>query len=131
MVHGFLCTAPMFRKKFGNINTHENGLLNSYRIYIVSEMQRTPDISSPPSTKSTGGLTYTLLLILLLCTMPVLGSFAAALPLNLPPPPVFHQTNTAFRIHRIRNHREPLSLHCTRIPKPQNHWLAHISRTTL
>jgi len=63
------------------------------------------------------GLTYMLLLILLLCTMPVLGSFAAALPLHFPPPPVSHPNPALKNSKKTVSSRTPLTT-LQKKPKP-------------
>ena len=86
-------------------------------------MQQTPlrvpyiDTLFPPSTKQVYGLTYMLLRILLLCTMSVSGSFAAALPLHFPPPPVSHPNDALENSKNTESSRTPLST-LQKKPKP-------------
>jgi len=63
------------------------------------------------------GITYTLLLILLLCTKPVSGTFAAALPLHFLPPPVSHPNAALKNSKNSESSRTPLST-LQQKPKP-------------
>ena len=58
-----------------------------------------------------------LLRILLLCTMSVSGSFAAALPLHFPPPPVSHPNAALKNSKNSESSRTPLST-LQQKPKP-------------
>ena len=70
--------------------TPQQKLVKSTCSFLRKRLSPTLRASDSTFVKRVYRLTYTLLLILLLCTMPVSGTFAAALPLHFPPPPVSH-----------------------------------------
>ena len=78
-----------------------------------------PTLRASDSTfvKRVYGLTYTLLLILLLCSKPVSDTFAAALPLHFPPPPVSHPNDALKNSKNTESSRTPLST-LQKKPKP-------------
>ena len=88
-----------------------------------------PTLRASDSTfvKRVYGLTYMLLLILLLCAKLVSGTFAAALPLHFPPPPVSHPNAALTNSKNTESSRTPLSK-LQKKPKPAEPLVgAHLS----
>ena len=97
--------------------TPEQKLVKSTCSFLRKRLSPTLRASDSTFVKRVYRLTYTLLLILLLCTMPVSGTFAAALPLHFPPPPVSHPNAALKNSKNMESSRTPLST-LQKKPKP-------------